>query len=205
MLTKTNVQIHLPGSVILGAGSETTGFSVEACGKGSFTGLSYTIPAHAKGKLEAAIQIKSFTSQDMKELNDMVMTMLSATAREDVKSYEKANGSANLSIWRFWSAGAEASYEKNTNAMKSSGLSQAQIDTVINRMFDMASQMSRVKLDFTIDNSANDYNVSGDLQLYTLSGEIKTAKGTQQFRVLADKGTAGGGAAPAEGKVIPLS
>lgn len=205
MLTKTNVQIHLPGSILLDAGSETTGFSVDACGTGSFTGLSYTIPAHASGKLVAAIQVMALTSGDMKDLNEMVMTMLKASEQKKVIDYGKAQGSGNLSIWRFFSAGAQASASKTTDTMTTSGLNPEQMTTIINRMFDMASKMSRVKLDFTIDNSKNDYNVSGDLQLYTISGTISTSKGTKQFRMLADQGTAGGGSAPAKGEVISLS
>ncbi len=42
------------------------------------------------------------------------------------------------------------------------------------------------------------------LQLYTISGTITTSKGTAQYRMLANKGTAGSGKAKAKGHIIPL-
>jgi hypothetical protein len=206
MLTKTNVQIHLPAPIVFDlGGSESTSFSVEACGTGSFTGLAYTIPAHASGKLKAAIQVMALTSADMEDLNKMIMGLLSASKQQQVKEYVTAQGSGSISLWRLICGGAQASASKTTETMTNLGLTKEQITKIIDSMFEMAKKMSRVQLDFTIDNSKNDYNVSGDLQLYTISGTINSSKGTAQYRMLADQGTAGGGSASAKGDIIPLS
>lgn len=86
------------------------------------------------------------------------------------------------------------------------GLSEEQISTIVDKMMEIASTMTSVELDFDIDNTENDYSVSGDLQLYTISGTITSEKGTQEYRMLADRGTAGSdSSAKATGKIIPLS
>ena len=212
MPTSGSISVHFPATVELAsdafvaeAPSASTGYSVTSQGTGSFTGLSYTVPAHAKGTLKARIQVLAITSEDVDNLNKLAMGMLDASAQSKVESYEKIHASANISIWSFFGGGAEASYDKTTSTMHSLGLTADQISTLMDAFLNVAQKMSHVELDFTIDNSANDYSVSGDLQLYTIAGEIKTAKGTAQYRLLADQGTAGNGTAPASGKVIPLS
>lgn len=44
-------------------------------------------------------------------------------------------------------------------------------------MFEVEKSLSYVELDCKVDNHHNDYSVSGDLQLYTIS----TKKGTAEF------------------------
>lgn len=206
MGSKTNVLISLPAILKLSSATASeTGFSVDAQGTGSFTGLSYTVPAHTSGNLKARIQIMAITSADVEKMNDLVKSMLSASERSKVSTYEKIHASANISVWSIWGGGASASYTKTKSTMKSMGLTDEQITMIIEEMFKIAQQMSHVELDFTIDNTNNDYSVSGDLQLYTIAGEITTSEGTSQYRLLADRGSAGQGTAPAEGKIIPLS
>ena len=206
MTTTGHISINFPAVITVDAPpSSETGFSVEAQGTGSFSGLAYTVPAHSKGTLKAKIKVMAFTSDDVKKLNDMVMSMLSASQREEVKTQEETYASANITIWSIFGGGASASYRKTSDAMHSKGLTDAQITKIIDEMFNIAKKMSQVELDFTIDNTANDYSVSGDLQLYTISGKISTTKGTTEYRFLADRGSAGQGAAPAAGNIIPLS
>ncbi|UII34580.1 hypothetical protein LVD17_12255 [Fulvivirga ulvae] len=203
----THLRIHFPSTVNFAAaepGAES-GFSVESVGTGSFTGLAYTVPAHTKGTLKAKIQVMALTSADISELNGMVMNMLAASEKSKIESYQRIHASANLSFFGFLSGGGEASYDRVDRSMKSLGLTEDQISTIIDKMFQAAQKMSHVELDFTIDNTANDYSVSGDLQLYTIAGQISSKKGTTQYRMLADQGTAGNGSAKATGKVIPLS
>ena len=125
-------------------------FSVEAQGTGSFTGLSYTVPAHTSGTLEANIQTLAITSADVEKLRSLVMSMLEASKQEEIREYERTHASANLSIWSFWSAGASASYTKTRSEMESMGLTEQQITQIITEMFNIAKQMSNVKLNFTI-------------------------------------------------------
>lgn len=202
----TQVHAHFPAVMAMDVGgAAASGFSVDAQGTGSFTGLSYTVPAHAKGTVKAVIKVMALTSADIDKLNSLVNTMLSASTQSKVTSYEKVHASANLSFWSFLTGGNNASYDKVNTSLTTMGLTTAQITTIIDKLFDLASKMSHVEIDFTIDNSDNDYSVSGDLQLYTISGNITSSKGTAQYRMLADKGTAGGGTASASGKVIALS
>ncbi len=93
--------------------------------------------------------------------------------------------------------------------MKSKGLSDAQITMLMDAFLERAKSMSSVEIDFFINNINNDYAVSGDLYLYTVSGTVKTAKGTAQYRMLSDQAAAGGpppagGGAPSSGDVIKL-
>ncbi|OJU92120.1 MAG: hypothetical protein BGO19_00150 [Acinetobacter sp. 38-8] len=212
MLTESQISIQFPeGSTLSLTASDnpssSTGFSVKAQGTGSFTGLSYTIPAHSKGTIKAKISVMAITSEDVRKLNEMVLSMVNASTKTKIEEFEKIHASANLSIWSFWSAGASASYDKTYKKMQESGLSDSQISTIIEKMFEIAKSQSHVELDFKVDNRHNDYSVSGDLQLYTIGGTISTEKGTAEFRFLADKGTAGKGSdtAPAQGEIIPLS
>ena len=206
MTTATGIQIHFPAPHLLDAGgSSEDGFSVEGSGTGSFTGLAYSVPAHASGTIQATIQAMCMTSADVATLNAMMEGFLATTVKTDVRTHAEAKGAANLGFFSFFSGGASASASATRDSMKTSGLNEAQITTFLEKMLELASKMNHVKLDFMIDNKDNDYSVSGDLQLYTLSGVIKTSKGTKQYRVLADKGTAGNGAASATGKIIPMT
>lgn len=183
-----------------------TSFNSTAVGSGSFTGLSYTVPAHASGTISAEIQTQSLTSDNVDTLNKLISGMLSASAQEKVEEHRKISASADLSFFDFFCGGASASFEQTNDTMRSLGLTTDQITTIVNAMAEAASKMSTVKLDFTIDNTDNDYSVSGDLQLFTMSGEINTAAGRTEYRMLANDGTAGSdGSAPAHGKIIPLN
>ncbi|WPQ62339.1 hypothetical protein SIO70_28675 [Chitinophaga sancti] len=191
-------------------GEASESYSIEVSGLGQLTGLSYTIPAHTSGYLKAQLMISALSSQDVKDLNELAMGMLNASYKEEIREEEKTSVSADLSMFSyFFGGGASASYERTRQTMKSKGLSDAQITLLMEAFLERASKMSTVSLDFYINNSANDYAVSGDLYLYTLSGTIKTEKGTQQYRMLANQAAAGGppptgGGAPSSGNVIKL-
>ena len=186
-------------------GDTSTAFDVDAQGTGAFTGLSYTVPAHTRGHLKATIQSHSMTSQDVATLNSLVMSMLDASKQDEVREHEQIDASANISVWSMFGGGASADYNKTTDTMHSMGLSDDQITTIVEKMMEIATNMNVVELDFEIDNTENDYSVSGDLQLYTISGTISTSKGTAEYRMLADRGTAGDdSSAKATGKIIPM-
>ena len=205
MITRCQILINFPATNLLleSPPSASTGFSVEAQGTGSFTGLSYTVPAHASGSIKAEIQVMAITSDNVQTLNDLVKSMLSASEKSKVENAEKTHASANLSLWGFLSGGGSANYKQTHSSMTSMGLTDEQITTIIDKLFEIASKMSHVQLNFTVDNTAFDYSVSGDLELYTLAGSVSTSQGTKQYRMLADKGTAGN-QATATGKIIPL-
>lgn len=215
-ITKTGVGINDPFERVIfdaerSSGSATEAYSIEVSGQGQLTGLSYTVPAHAEGRIKAKLQISAMSSEDVQKLNSLAMSMLDASAQTQVKEFEKTAASANLSVWTwfFGGGGASASYEKTKESMLSKGLTEAQITTLMDAFLELAKKMSTVEINFYINNSANPYSVSGDLYLYTVSGTIKTEKGTAQYRMLADSASAGGpppsgGGAPASG-VIKLN
>ena len=188
------------------SGSSGTSFSIEVLGEGSFTGLNYTIPANTEGKIDIKTQIMCLTSENVKDLNNLAMSMLNSSSRSVVKENEKTSVSADLSLWAMFSGGGSASYEKTYDTMKSKGLTDENIQTLMNALCKDATTMSHIKLDLNVYNSQNDYSVSGDLSLYTISGTVKTDKETRQYRMLANRGTAGAasgmGAAPASGSVV---
>lgn len=188
-------------------GDAADSFSVEAQGYGSFTGLAYTVPAHTRGKITAQIQTLALTSIDVQNLNNLIRGMLSASQYERVRDYERTHASANISYWGFWSGGGGASYEKIHESLTGFGLSEDNIKTIVSAMSEIAKKMSRVQLDFDVDNTRNSYSVSGSLLLYTIAGSIKTQNAQNQYRLLADVGSAGSGnrTAPARGKIIPLN
>ncbi|WP_299181810.1 hypothetical protein [uncultured Chryseobacterium sp.] len=216
-ITKTGIGLNDPFEPVIFETSSLTGgatesYSIEVSGQGQLTGLSYTVPAHAEGRIKATLQISAMSSEDVKKLNELAMGMLDASAKEQVKEYEKTAASGNLSIWTwfFGGGGASASYEKTKESMMSKGLTEAQITTLMDAFLELALKMSTVEINFYINNSANPYSVSGDLYLYTVSGTIKTEKGTAQYRMLSDNAAAGGpppsgGGAPSSGSVIKLN
>lgn len=182
-------------------------FSVSAQGNGSFTGINYTIPGHTVGNLKVDISTPSMTSANVADMNAFIEGMVSASAWKKVTDYQHTHASSNLSFFGMMSGGGSASYDKTHEEMSGFGLSEAQITEIINKMAEMATTMSKVQLDLTIDNSRNGYNVSGNLMLYTVAGSIQTANGQTQYRMLADKGTAGSddSTAPAAADIIPLN
>jgi hypothetical protein len=213
-ITRTEVGINDPFKRVIFeeparlAGSATESYSIEVAGQGQLTGLSYTVPAHAEGRIKAKLQINAMSSEDVRKLNELAMGMLNASAQEEVKEFEKTAASANLSIWTwfFGGGGASASYEKTKESMKSKGLTEDQITALMDTFLALAKKMSTVEINFYVNNSTNSYSVSGDLYLYTVSGTIKTEKGTAQYRMLADQASAGGpppagGGAPSSGTI----
>ena len=186
--------------------STQNGFNVTSMGTGSFTGLSYCVPAHTSGTIKTDIQIMALTSDNIKQLNELIMSFLSASKRDNITDFQKTHVSADISIWSIFGGGASASYDHTHQEMHTMGLTDDQISTIIEKFADLASKMSHVKLDFNVDNTAFDYQVCGDLQLWTMSGTIKTAKGTQEYRMLANRGKAdqAPATAPAGGGIIPL-
>lgn len=182
-------------------------YSVESQGYGSFSGLAYTVPAHTNGTIKAKVQVLALTSTDIDNLNKLIQGMVSASQYQKVRDYEATHASANLSFWGFFSGGGGASYDKTHEELRGFGLSEANISTIVAAMAEVAKKMSQVELDFNVLNADNDYAVSGSLLLYTISGTISTQNQQIQYRMLANKGTAGSGdyTAPASGNIIPLS
>lgn len=204
-----NVIVQLPPRLIAPfepAAGAADSFSVESQGYGSLSALAYTVPAHSNGKIKAEIETLALTSNDVKNLNDLIRGMVSASQYEKVREYESTHASANLSWWGFWSGGGGASYEKTRESLRGFGLSEDNIRTIVSAMAEVAKKMSKVVIDFEVLNAKNDYAVSGNLMLYTIAGTVATQNQQIQYRMLADKGVAGAGdhTAPASGQIIPL-
>jgi len=196
-------KIITPGAKVAAAQAADS-FSVEAQGYGSFSGLAYTVPAHTNGKITAKVKVLALTSTDIDNLNTLIKGMLSASQYEKVRDYEATHASANLSYWGFWSGGGGASYDKTHEELRGFGLSEENIRTIVSAMAEVAKKMSHVKIEFNVLNANNDYAVSGSLLLYTIAGTITTGNQQYQYRMLANKGTAGSGdqTAPASGQIV---
>lgn len=201
-MSDENVILLLP--TVMFVEEKLDSFNVTSQGYGSLSGLSYTIPAHTEGTVEAKIKTLAITSRDVENLNSLIKGMVSASQYEKIEEYERTHASANISFWGFWSGGGSASYEKTRKEMRGFGLSEDNIKTIVNAMAEVAKQMSEVKLVFNVKNSENDYAVSGSLLLFTIAGSISTGNEQIQYRLLANKGIAGSGGktAPADVEVV---
>jgi hypothetical protein len=60
---------------------------------------------------------------------------------------------------------------------------------------DAAKEMSSVKAKILVFNTGNDYPVSGNQLIYTMSGEVTTGNGTNSWRMMSSGGQAGDGQA----------
>lgn len=194
------------------AGSSSASYSIQAQGMGQAVGLSYSVSAHTVAKIKANLGISAMTSADVRDLNELALGMLNASAREEIRDYERASASADLSIWS-WAlggGGASASYEQTHESMRSKGLTEDQITMLMQTFLERASKMSTVELDFTVNNTNNDYAVEGNFFMYTVVGEVTSGSETKQYRLLADQGSAGGppptgGGAPAAGNYLAIN
>lgn len=185
------IAISLPAETLDAKPSEQTGITVSSAGTGSFSGVNWNISAHTKGKVQVDLQIKSLTSADVEDINKLVMSMLSASERSKVEKHSKASASGSISFFELICGGAKAGAETTKDSMHSMGLTDEQISTIIDKVFTLAQKMSDIKVDLEVDNTAFDYPVAGDLDIYTIGGEVTADKKTRNFRFLADKGTVG--------------
>ena len=77
-------------------------------------------------------------------------------------------------------------------SLASLGLTDEQIARVTEAFGDAASTMSVVGLDARIDTTSRDVAATGDLMLFTISGAVTSSKGTQDYRLIANKADADG-------------
>jgi len=128
-------------------------------------------------------------------------SLLSASAREEVQHYESVHGKGNLNFFRYLFGGVEAGYDKIRHLLKNVGLSEDNIKTLVSTIADMADRIAQSI------NTGNDYSVAGELKISTIQGKVISGKNMIQYRVLANKGTAGsdGATAPANVEAIPLN
>lgn len=169
---------------------------MDAQGTGTVTGLRYTIPAGTTGKVHAQLTVSAVSSEDLRMINSLILSFLPSSQRAQLEQRMASSASRDVTFFSmFGGSGASASAEETRDNMRSFGLSDAQIDTVLQLLSDAASRMSQVSLDLEIDNTSNDHDVEGDLELYTVSGQVTTAYGSREYRLLANEGTADGQAA----------
>lgn len=195
---------------IADSGSNEYAYNIKITGYGSISGIDYTIPPHSKGTVTAKLKMKALTSADIKDLNDLAMGMLNASQREEVKKHSETSASADLSVWAwFFGGSASASYKETRDEMKSKGLTDEQISTLINAFVKVAAEMSTVEAVVEIDNRNGDFPVSGNMYFYTISGQVTTGKETYSYQMISDKGNAGAkpgeGGAPADADIIPFN
>jgi hypothetical protein len=83
------------------------------------------------------------------------------------------------------------------------GLTDDQINKAMDMLADAAKEMSSVKAKILVFNTGNDYPVSGNQLIYTMSGEVTTGNGTNSWRMMSSGGQAGDGQAPTTNNVVP--
>jgi hypothetical protein len=176
-------------------------------GYGSITGLSYTIPAHTDADFDIDLKVLSLTSNDVNNLNNLIQGMVSASQYQKIRDYEATHASANLSFWGFLGGGGSASYDKTHEAMSGFGLSEENQRTIVSAMSEVAKNMSKVDAKIHVKNAANDYAVSGNMIVFTISGTVKTSNQQYQYRMIANQGLAGSGSqtAPTDNNITPLN
>ena len=197
--------------VFMERADDSTTFDVNQAGAGSITGLTYTVPPHTNGRIQAKLQLNAMTSDAVNNLSTAWSSLLNASQKKKFDSYVSSDttASANLSFLGFFSGGgkAETTVKTTSSHMESLGLTEDQITKLTDLLYEEALKMSKVEIDFTVFNKYNDYSVSGDLTLYVMSGTVTSHKGTATYRMLSDGGVAGesGKQASSSGKVIPLA
>lgn len=188
-------------------GGEIDYFNVEAGGPGRLTGVAYSIPAYSEGKIEYSLQLPAMTTEDVDNLRKGWLALLDASQQEKYEEYmsKDNSASANLGFFGFFSGGGKvkASTKETTDHMKSIGLSPEVITKAMQLLYEFSQKMNTVKAEITVHNTSNDFPVSGNVLLYTMSGEVHTSKGTLTWRALSDKGQAGDGKAPTDNTIIP--
>lgn len=194
-------------TIPLAMGSAEEGFNIEAQGYGSITGLAYTIPAHTDADFDIDLKVLAMTSSDVDNLNRLIRGMVEASKYEKVRDYESSHASANLSFWSLLGGGGSAGYSKTREELRGFGLSEENQRTIISAVSEIAKTISRVAVQIHVKNSANNYAVSGNMIVYTISGTVSTGSEQSQYRMIADQGLAGSGdqTAPTENKVVPLN
>jgi hypothetical protein len=133
--------------------------------------------------------------------------MVSASQWQKVTDYEAIRASADISFWGLLGGGGSASYDKTHLAMSGFGLSEENQRTIVNAMCDIAKNMSKVDAKIHVRNAANDYAVSGNMIVFTISGTVTANNQQYQWRMIANQGLAGSGTqtAPTDNNITPLN
>ncbi len=100
----------------LGAGpsifTSETGVNVKAYGLGQLTGAVFTVPAFSEIEVDFKLRLQAVSAESIKNMDNLIQSLLSASKREEYKEFEKIQASGGLGFSWFWSGGASASYEK---------------------------------------------------------------------------------------------
>jgi len=196
-----------PTPTLLQGGGEVANFHVGAGGPGQLTGVTYSVPAHSIGKITYTLKVPCLTSKTVENLSKGWKALLNASQKESFEKHVESDttASANLSFLGFFSGGGKVSTTVKTSSdhMKKIGLTDDQITKAMDMLADAAKEMSSVKAKILVFNTGNDYPVSGNQLIYTMSGEVTTGNGTNSWRMMSSGGQAGDGQAPTTNNVVP--
>lgn len=200
----------LESLTLLQSGSSASSFSVDTAGVGQATGVSFTVPAHAEANVSINLGVPALTSEQVRNLRNAWEAILDLTQRQSLREFERQDRTASRNLgFLSWLCGGKTRRSSTTvrRNMESRGLTEDQINQLIETFREIALQMSTVQVQFTIFNRNNPYSVSGNVLLWVMSGVIQTSETQTQFRVLSDGGIATGnqGNANAGGEIIPLT
>jgi hypothetical protein len=111
--------------------------------------------------------------------------MLDASHKHLFDEVEKKEVSGGASLFGFFSAGISASYSDVKHTMDGWGLSEANQQTIVNNMMQIAQKTSDFGYTGTIYNRDYDYDVTGNLFGIVMDATIQQQQATNQLRFLA--------------------
>jgi len=163
------------------------GVSITSYGQGQLSGVMYTVPAHGEITIDFTINMLCVTPQDVINLNNLVKGLLDASHYHRFEETEQTNVSGGLGFMGFWSGGISASYSDVKHTLDGWGLSEANQQTIVNNMMEIAQKVSTFHLTGTVHNRDFDYDVSGNIFGIVMDATIQQSDSHKQLRFLAPK------------------
>ena len=143
------------------------GFMVNSAGMGSLTGISFSCPAFGNCKVKGCLEERALTSQNVKDLNQHIMGIVGASRYQEIHDVMQNHPSGDLALFaHFAGASGAASAGETHDRMEGFGLPKEDIGEIVHQLAQAAAKMSEICVDFNIENTANNYGVSGHLRLY---------------------------------------
>jgi len=180
------------------------GVAITSYGQGQVSGVMYTVPAHGEISVNFTINMLCVTPQDVINLNNLVKGLLDASHYHKFEETEQTNISGGLGFFGFWSGGISASYSDVKKTLDGWGLSEANQQTIVNNMMQVAQKVSTFNYTGTIYNRNSDFDVTGSLFGIVMDATIQQGQIHNQLRFLAPKvhlNTSDGDSLPVIGKL----
>jgi hypothetical protein len=173
-----------------------TTITVSGGGLGAVAGAIFTLPPGSVSTVEFTVNVMTFSAQDMANIQSFVKGALTAS---QYSSYEDDTQKSAAASWSLWGgASASASASETTKAMSGYGLAPADQSALLKMIANMVPKPGNLHFKSVITNSF-DNQVSGNVYLYTFTGNITSSSGTTSAPMT-------GGALPVttDGNTLPI-